>query len=91
MMYHRIDKPVPLGCVVFTVGLLLLGFACYMFYGAHLAFSKDPPLIETGKHLRSVGFTCLIPTVLALVLGVWRVIARLSVKDKSRFGNSLTD
>ena len=90
-MYHRIDKPVPLGCVVFTVGLLLLGFACYMFYGAHLAFSQDPPKIETGKSLRSMGIACLVPTVLALVWGVWRVIVRLNVKDKTRFGDSWTD
>ena len=87
------DKPVPLGCVVVTVGLLLLGFSGVCFYGAHTAFAKHPPLTEAGRYLRNIGIAFLVPAVLIIGWGTWRVLSRLGVKkeDRERFGKSLTD
>ena len=87
------DKPVPLGCVVVTMGLLFTAFAIVAFYGSHLAFSKDPPRIETGRTLRSYGIAFLVPAILMVAWGTWRVLSRLNVKagDRGRFGNSWTD
>ena len=87
------NKPVPLGCAVVTVGVILLGFAVTCFYGAHTAFAKHPPLEGTGRYFMRLGIAFLVPSVLTVGWGTWRVLSRLGVKkgDRTRFGDSWTD
>ena len=92
-MSSNFNKPVPVGCVVVTIGLMLLIAACIAFYYSHAAFSKNPPLLESGKALRIYGIAFITPAVLMIAWGIIRVLARLNVKkaDRGRFGTSLTD
>ena len=87
------DKSVPLGCVAMTLGVLFTTFSVLALYCSHIAFSKVPPDARTGKTLMLHGWICLVPAVLMLAWGAWRILSRLNVRerDRNRFGRSLTD
>jgi hypothetical protein len=92
-MSSNINKPVPVGCVMVAIGLIMLIPACIAFYYSHAAFSRNPPLLESGRALRIYGIAFITPAVLMVAWGIIRVLARLNVKkeDRGRFGTSLTD
>ena len=76
-----------------TIGVILLGFAVTCFYCTHAAFAKHPPLTHTGRYFLKVGIVFLVPSILMIAWGTWRVLSRLGVKkaDRTRFGDSWTD
>jgi hypothetical protein len=56
------------------LALVLALFSCLAFWAAHKAFSKEPPMVDTGKTLIRWGIISLVPALLGIVYAVYRLV-----------------
>lgn len=82
------DKPTPLGCLIGFFALFPAIYSAMAFWGAYKAFTRTPPLPDTGKKLILWAVIALLPALAGMGFCIYR-IATAGTRDQSRTGNSI--
>ena len=89
MFFIRIpDKPTPIGCLAGFFSLFFVAFAGMAFWGAHKAFSKQPPMLDTGKRLIMWGLIAVLPAIAGIGFCIYRLMT-IGDRDNYRSGRSI--
>jgi hypothetical protein len=67
------DKPTPIGCLVGFFALFLVAYSAMAFWGAYRAFTRQPPLPDTGKKLILWGIMALVPALVGMGFCIHRL------------------
>jgi len=82
------DKPTPIGCLVGFFALFPAIYSVMAFWGAHKAFTRQPPLPDTGKQLIFWGIIALVPALLGIGFCIYRLLT-IGSRDQCKAGSSI--
>jgi uncharacterized BrkB/YihY/UPF0761 family membrane protein len=88
-MFHNVNTPTPIGCLIGFFAIFPSIFSGIAFWGAYKAFSKEPPVVETGWKLILWGAVALTPALFCIGFCIYRIATSHSQKHYD-ISNSLT-